>query len=239
MTTGRGRHFVVSVEMPSRGTVSAASPTEPFLGLVIEFDRAIMQDVMEELGMRLKPSGSEKARGAFVTDIRSQLADCALRGVRLLGTPEAIPTLYPGIMREICYWLLTGPGGDQIVHTTMANGHERRVIEAIHDLRDRFSEPIRVEDLAVTARMSPATFHRQFKSVTSMTPLQYQKQLRLLEARRLMITSKANVETAAFQVGYESASQFSREYTRMYGKSPRRDISALKFSKATPKSPAR
>jgi hypothetical protein len=113
-----GQALVVSVEMPSRGTVSAASPTEPFLGLVIKFDRAIMQDVMEELGMRLKPSGSEKARGAFVTDLSSQLADCALRGVRLLETPEAIPTLYPGIMREICYWLLTEPGGDQIVHMT-------------------------------------------------------------------------------------------------------------------------
>lgn len=116
---------------------------------------------------------------------------------------------------------------------TMANGHERRVIEAIHDLRARFSEPIRVEDLAVTARMSPATFHRQVKSVTSMTPLHYQKQLRLLEARRLMIASNANVETTAFQVGYESASQFSREYTRIFGKSPRRDVSALKSSKAT------
>jgi AraC-like DNA-binding protein len=225
-----GQALVVSVEMPSRGTVSAASPTDPFLGLVIEFDRAIMQDVMEELGMRLKPSGGEKARAAFVTDLSSQLADCALRGVRLLETPEAIPTLYPGIMREICYWLLTGPGGDQIVHTTMANGHERRVLEAIHALRDRFSEAIHVEDLAVTARMSPATFHRQFKSVTSMTPLQYQKQMRLLEARRLMIASNANVETAAFQVGYESASQFSREYTRMFGRSPRRDVSALMFS---------
>jgi transcriptional regulator GlxA family with amidase domain len=133
-------------------------------------------------------------------------------------------------MREICYWLLTGPGGEQIVHTTITNGHERRVIEAIHQLRDRFNEPVRVEDLAVHAHMSPATFHRQFKSVTSMTPLQYQKQLRLLEARRLMIANNANVETAAFQVGYESSSQFSREYTRMFGKPPRRDISALRFS---------
>ena len=123
-------------------------------------------------------------------------------------------------MREICYWLLTGPGGEQIVHTTITNGHERRVIEAIHRLRDRFDQPVRIEDLAISAHMSPATFHRQFKSVTSMTPLQYQKQLRLLEARRLMIASNANVETAAFQVGYESPSQFSREYTRMFGTPP-------------------
>lgn len=146
------------------------------------------------------------------------------------------PMLYPGIMRETCYWLLTAPGGDQIVHMTMATGHERRVIAAIHNMRDRFSEPIRVKDLAATARMSPPTFHRQFKSVTSMTPLQYQKQLRLLEALRLMIASNANVETAAFQVGYESASRFSREYTRMFGKSPCRDVAALKFSAGAGKS---
>jgi AraC-like DNA-binding protein len=225
-----GQALVVSVEMPSRGTVSAASPSEPFLGLVIELDLAIMQELMEELGMRVKAAGNEKARGAYVTDLSSQLLDCALRSMRLLEAPEAIPILYPGLMREMCYWLLTGPGGEQIVHTTITNGHERRVIEAIHHLRDRFNEPVRVEDLAIHAHMSPATFHRQFKSVTSMTPLQYQKQLRLLEARRLMIASNANVETAAFQVGYESSSQFSREYTRMFGKPPRRDISALRFS---------
>ena len=225
-----GQALVVSVEMPSRGTVSAASPAEPFLGVVIELDLAIMQDLMEELGMRAKPAGNETARGAYVTALSSQLLDCALRGMQLLDRPEAIPILYPGIMREICYWLLTGPGGEQIVHTTLTSGHERRVIEAIHHLRDRFNEPVRVEDLAIHAHMSPATFHRQFKSVTSMTPLQYQKQLRLLEARRLMIASNANVETAAFQVGYESSSQFSREYTRMFGKPPRRDISALRFS---------
>ncbi len=212
--------------MPSRGTVSAASLTAPFLGLVLEFDRAILQDVMEELGIHLKPSAGEKAHGAFVIQLTRPLGDCALRAVHLLETPEAIPALYPGILREICYWLLTGPGGDQIVHMTLTHGQERRVFEAIHHLRDRFTEPIRIDDLAVTARMSSATFHRQFKSVTSMTPLQYQKQLRLLEARRLLLDTNASVETAAFQVGYESASQFSREYTRTFGKSPRRDITA-------------
>lgn len=222
-----GQALVVSVEMPSRGSVSAASPTEPFLGLVVEFDRAILQDVMEELGMHLKPSGSERARGAFVIDMTSPLVDCALRAVRLLEIPKAIPALYPGILRELCYWLLTGPGGDQIVHMTLTHGQERRVFEAIHHLRDRFTEAIRIDDLAVTAGMSTSTFHRQFKSVTSMTPLQYQKQLRLLEARRLMLTSNTSVETAAFQVGYESASQFSREYSRIFGKSPRRDITAM------------
>ncbi len=102
------------------------------------------------------------------------------------------------------------------------------MINAIHALRDRFAEPVRIEDLALTAQMSPSAFHRQFKLLTSMTPLQYQKQLRLLEARRLMVTEAVNVETAAFQVGYESASQFSREYSRMFGAPPRRDIAAMR-----------
>ena len=229
---GAGQALVVSVEMPSRGTVSAASPTEPFLGLVIEFDRAIMREVVEQLDVRLEPGEIDKAHGVFVTDLSEPLADCALRSVRLLDTPEAIPMLYPGIMREMCYWLLTGPNGGRIVRMTMTGSHEQRVLQAIHTLRDRFAEPVRNEELAAIARMSPATFHRQFKSVTLMTPLQYQKQLRLLEARRLMAANEANVETAAFQVGYESPSQFSREYTRMFGRSPRRDVFALRLPAA-------
>ena len=223
-----GQALVVSVEMPSRGAVSAASSTEPFLGIVIEFDLAIMQEVVEQLGARVTTGEGDKAGGVFVTELTDPLADCALRSVRLLETPEAIPMLYPSIMHEMCYRLLTGPEGAQIVRMAMANGHEKRVIEAIHELRNRFAEPVRVEELAAAARMSLATFHRQFKAVTSMTPLQYQKQLRLLEARRLLVSSNVNVETAAFQVGYESPSQFSREYTRMFGISPRRDISALR-----------
>ena len=142
----------------------------------------------------------------------------------LLETPKAIAALSPGLLREICYWLLTGPGGVQIAAVTLAHSQERSILETIHTLRNRFCETIRIHDLAVAARMSPATFHRQFKSVTAMTPLQYQKQLRLLEARRLMITSNATVETAALRVGYESPSQFSREYSRTFGRSPRRDL---------------
>ena len=225
-----GQAFIVTVEVPCHYTVPVASPTHPYLGLLIKLDRAYTQEVIEELGIRLKHASDDSARGAFVLDLSPQLLDCALRSVRLLDTPEAIPMLYPGIMREICYWLLAGPGGDQIVHITMANGYDRRVIQAIQRLRDKFSEPILVEDLASAAGMSPATFHRRFKSVTSMSPLQYQKQLRLLEARRLMTAGNTNVESVAFKVGYVSASQFSREYTRMFGKSPRRDISTWRSS---------
>ena len=149
------------------------------------------------------------------------------RSVRLLDTPKAIPTLYPVIMREICYWLLTGPHGGDVARITLANSPSQRVISAMHSLRSRFREPIRIEELAAIARMSPSAFHRQFKALTASTPLQYQKQLRLLEARRLMISSAVNVEAAAFQVGYESPSQFSREYARTFGAPPKRDAQQM------------
>jgi AraC-like DNA-binding protein len=226
-----GQALIVSVEMPALGRVAEASPTEPYLGIIIEFDLAVMRDVMEGLDTPPKPSG-DVGCGIFVTDFDGPLADCALRMVRLLGTPKAIPILYPAIMREICYWLLTGPHGGEVTKMTLANSHAQRVISAIHTLRDRFAETIRVDELALVAQMSPSAFHRQFKAITSMTPLQYQKQLRLLEARRLMVSDAANVETAAFQVGYESPSQFSREYSRMFGMSPRRDIASLRRAAA-------
>lgn len=222
-----GQALVVSVEMPALGTVCEASPSEPYLGVIIEFDLSVMREVRDSL--TIPPTGGgERSRGVFVTDFAGPLADCALRMVRLLGTPAAIVILYPAIMREICYWLLTGPQGGEVMSMTLTNSHTRCVLDAIHSLRDRFSEPVRMEELASVARLSPSAFHRQFKSITSMTPLQYQKQLRLMEARRLMLTEEANVETAAYQVGYESASQFSREYARMFGLPPRRDVIALK-----------
>ena len=231
---GQGQALVVTVEMPSRGTVCAASRTEPYLGLVIELDFAILQTVSEEIGLHPRSQTKGKACGAFTLPLNSQVLNCALRGVRLLETPGAIPTLYPGIMREICFWLLTGPDGDQICHVMMmANSHDHRVMRAINHLRDRFREPLHVEELAHVAHMSATTFHRQFKSLTAMAPLQYQKQLRLLEARRMMVSGDANVENAAYDVGYASASQFSREYTRMFGTPPSHDASAWKVSPAT------
>lgn len=226
-----GQALVVSVEMPALGTVAAASPSEPYLGVILEFDLAVLRQVMDELKTPPEPSNAV-ARGVFVTDFNGPLEDCALRMVRLLDTPAAIPVLYPAIMREICFWLLTGPHGGDVVKMTLTNSHAHRVLSAIHLLRDRFAQPIRIEELALVAQMSPSAFHRQFKAITSMTPLQYQKQLRLLEARRLLASQAINVETAAFQVGYESPSQFSREYSRMFAISPRRDIASLKRTAA-------
>ncbi len=130
-------------------------------------------------------------------------------------------------MRELCYRLLTGPRGGDTAKVVLASSHAHRIVMAIRTLRERFSEPVRIEELAEAARMSPSAFHRQFKALTSTTPLRYQKQLRLLEARNLMVADARNVEKAAFQVGYESPSQFSRDYSRMFGTSSRRDVTGL------------
>ncbi len=222
-----GQALVISLEMPALGTVAEASPEEPYLGFILEFDLGVMREVMESL--QAPPTvGREVRQGVFVTDFDGPLADSTLRLVKLLETPEAIPALYPAVMREVCYWLLTGAHGGEVMRMTLGKSHTERVLRAIHSLRDRFSEPVRMRDLAKLAQMSASAFHRQFKAITSMTPLQYQKQLRLLEARRLMLADEVTVETAAFRVGYESASQFSREYSRLFGVPPRRDVASMR-----------
>jgi AraC-like DNA-binding protein len=221
-----GQALIVSVETPALGRVAQASPTEPFLGIILEFDLAIMREVADALGTPA-PGGEGPGSGVFVTDFEGPLADCTLRLVRLLDTPQAIPLLQLAIMREMAYWLLSGPHRAEVARMVLANTHAHRVIAAIHRLRDRFTEPVRIDDLAAAAQMSASAFHRQFRRLTSMTPLQYQKQMRLLEARRMMVGEAASAETAAFAVGYESASQFSREYSRMFGLPPRRDAKLL------------
>ena len=223
-----GQAMVVTVEMPSSGAVSLASPGEPFLGFVLALELAMLHEMAEHMSPKTDANAPPGGMaGVCVIELCLESLDCLRRAMRLLETPEAIPLLYPGIQRELCYWLLAGPGGDRVLRAAKTGSREHRVIAAIHALKMRFAEPVRIDELATIAGMSAATFHRQFKTTTAMTPLQYQKQLRLLEARRLMLTSYFNVETAATQVGYESASQFSREYVRMLGRPPRRDVHAL------------
>lgn len=220
-----GQALVVTVDMPSHGTAFAAGKAEPYLGVVCELDLMIFQTLANELPPGTTPASKKQVSGAFVLDLSDAMADCLLRAVRLLDTPHAIKALYPAIMREICFWLINesfGAGAFFLHH-----GQNQNLMSTIHLLRDRFRESLRVEDLARAAHMSPTTFFRQFKAVTSMAPLQYQKQLRLLEARRMMMFGDASVEAAAFDVGYASPSQFSREYSRAFGKAPRRDVSAL------------
>ena len=218
-----GEALLITVEIPCHCTIPKATLSEPFFGLVIELSRTTFQEVGEALKSKPDRITSEPVRSAIGITLNQQLLDCALRSVRLLDTPAAIPVLYPSILREVSYWLLSGVYGPQAMNIAMARGQDRRTIQAIRQLRAKFRDTIRVEDLAKTVGMSVATFHRQFRSVTSLTPVQYQKQLRLLEARRMFMTSPSTVGETAYQVGYASASQFSREYMRMFGKSPRAD----------------
>lgn len=227
-----GQALLVSVEMPALGRVTEASESEPYLGAIIEFDLAVLRDVLSAIVT--PPAPAEDAEpGISVIDIDGPVADCVTRLVKLLDVPQAIPVIAPTVMRELSYWLLTGPRGGALARLALAHGHPERVISAIHSLRDRFAQPVRIDELASVAQLSPSAFHRQFKQLTSMTPVQYQKQLRLIEARRLMLSEEAaSAEAAAYAVGYESASQFSREYTRMFGNPPRRDVTSLRGAAA-------
>ncbi|URL58966.1 AraC family transcriptional regulator [Luteibacter flocculans] len=224
---GPGQALVVSVEMPAFSRVVQASPDEPFLGIAIGLDSKMLGEVVEALPTPVRPSPGV-ARGVFVTHYDGPLSDCVLRMVRLLDTPDAIPHVAPLIKREIAYWLLTGPHGADVAKVTLSDPGTRRVLGAVQTLRAHFAEPMRIDELASMAQLSPSAFHRHFKALTSMTPLQYQKQLRLLEARHLLVAGQANAETAAYRVGYESPSQFSREYTRMFGAPPRKDAVAIR-----------
>jgi AraC-like DNA-binding protein len=219
-----GEALVTTIETPTTAWVSQASPERPFLGMVIELDVAMMLDVLAEIGGHVAPVEG----GVFVAPFGAALDACAVRLAQLLEQPAAIPVVAPLIMRELSYWLLTAPYGERIAGMIVDGSRAEGIVTAIRELRTRYAESIRIEDLAAGTQMSVSTFHRQFKTVTSMTPLQYQKQLRLVEARRLMLEGVANAETAAFRVGYESQSQFSREYARMFGAPPRRDMLAAR-----------
>lgn len=228
--------LVVSVEIPAIGRMVGTTPANPYLGVTIEFDSAILRDVMQQLASPPVPS-TASSPCVFVGKVDEPLAECLTRLVRLMQNAPAIPILFPAVMREIYYWLLAGPSGGEIAKLALPETHAERVARAITFVRDHFSELLRVEQLAEIARMSPSSFHHHFKTMTSMTPVQYQKQLRLLEARRLMLSNAVNVSEAAYQVGYESASQFSREYTRSFGVAPKRDVMNFKalLAQATPR----
>lgn len=218
---GAMQALVVSMDLPATGRIVSASPDQPFIGITIDFDAAMLRDVL--LHLRQPPQDPGSPSAAFVHDIEPPLADCLRRLVQLAETPEAIPVLYPAIQREFYFWLLSGPHGGHICRQVLAETHLARVGRAVTLLRQRFAEPLTVEQLASAAGMSRSTFHHHFKALTGMSPLQFQKQMRLLEARRLMHSSRINVTDAAYRVGYESASQFSREYSRAFGVAPKRD----------------
>ena len=219
--------LVVNLEIPASGRILGANPDEPFVGITMDLDVEQLRSVLEQMPERLKPSRRDSP-AVFVAQVSDEVADCLTRLMRLAQMPEAVPVLYPAIMREMYYWLLTGPHGADLCNHIVPETHLQRVASAIHLMRENFSRTIRIEQLAEAARMSPSTFHQHFKALTMMTPVQFQKRLRLLEARRLMVTDAVNVTEAAYQVGYESASQFSREYSRVFGMAPKRDVMNMK-----------
>ncbi|MEH1837949.1 MAG: AraC family transcriptional regulator [Nostoc sp.] len=222
-----GQCLVVSVNLPIGGCIVEATTDQPYLGLKLTLDP--MQ--LCEMAAQMNFSSAKKENsvlGLFVSNVDATLLDCALRLTKLLDAPQDIPMLAPMIIREIYYRLLMGEQSEAMRQIATSGSSMQRIAEAIKLIKSKFTQPMRVEDLAKQVRMSTSSFHQHFKQVTSMSPLQYQKQLRLLEARRLMLTEDCDATSAAYQIGYESPSQFSREYSRLFGAPPMRDIERLR-----------
>ena len=216
-------HYLVSsVDLPVMGQVTDATVDKPYLGLRLDLDvEEITALIRDE---NLPPSTpADASRGLFVNRLGTSMLDAVLRLLRLLDTPEDIPILAPLIKREILYRLLMNGQGARLRQIALQDSQTQRIAKAIMLLRQNFDQPLRVEAIARDVHMSVSSLHHHFKAVTAMSPLQYQKQLRLQEARRLMLIDMTDAATAAHRVGYESASQFSREYSRLFGAPPLRD----------------
>jgi AraC-like DNA-binding protein len=228
---GVAQYLVVSVDLPLSGFIVEATPDKPYLGFKLSLDPCQLCDIITTQAKPITTIKKENSvRGLFVSNVDAALIDCAIRLTRLLDTPQHIPILAPMIIREIYYRLLIGEQGEAVRQIATSGSNMQRIAFAIKLLTANFTKPMRVEDLAGVANMSPSSFHHHFKKVTSMSPLQYQKQLRLLSARRLMLAENSNAVNAAYRVGYESPSQFSREYSRMFGASPIEDIKRLRMN---------
>ncbi|WP_224372120.1 AraC family transcriptional regulator [Hyalangium versicolor] len=220
-------HLVVSVDLPITGQVTRATPKAPYLCFQLDLDPVVLADLILKAGLP-PPKQQGPSRGLFLGETSSVLLDVVLRLVRLLETPEDIPTLAPLAIREILYRLLKGEHGWRLAQIATVNSQAQRIARAIGWLKSHFAEPLRIEDVAREVHMSPSSLHHHFKAVTAMSPLQYQKQLRLQEARRLLLSADVDVATAGFRVGYESPSQFGREYRRLFGTPPGQDVRRLR-----------
>jgi len=220
-------YLVVSVTLPMMGQVLEATMERPFLSLRMDLDLEEIARLLLELGDRgAAPVAAD--RGLFVARMDESLLDAVLRMVKLLDTPEDIAVLAPAVRREIYYRVLRGELGQRLVDLAECDGGNHRIVRAIEWLKQHFTAPLRIEDLAEAVHMSPSALHHRFKAVTAMSPLQYQKHLRLHEARRLMFAGGIECATAGHRVGYESPSQFSREYRRLFGAPPRIEIARLR-----------
>lgn len=219
-----GDSLLITADVPTVSQITRASVVEPYFSMVIYLDPAIIA----ELSAEMEPIGETGSAPVRIEPTNQEVADSALRLMRLLDRPTAIQHLHGSLMREIHYWLLAGRHGAAIRRLGVTDGHVQRIGRAVNVMRTDFAKPLPVEELASVAGMSPSSFHQHFRSVTSLSPLQFQKQLRLIEARRMMLAEGANSSIAAFSVGYESVQQFNREYRRMFGLPPVKEIQTAK-----------
>ncbi len=221
-------HFLItSVDLPTVVQVINASPEKPYLGLVLRLDQREMSQLMVDSNLP-PPRPQQSSRGMATGEVTLTLLTAFQRLIDLLDEQKDIPILAPIIQREIFYRLLVGDQGTRLRQMASAGSQSHQIARAIYWLKGNFTRPLRIDDLAAQANMSTSTFHHHFRAMTAMSPLQYQKWLRLYEARRLMLSENQDATTAAFQVGYESPSQFSREYSRLFGAPPLRDITNLR-----------
>ena len=221
-----GESLLIAADVPTVSQITWASIAAPYYSLVLELDTAIVAELVAEM----EPGLVHDHAPVRVDPTDTEVADAALRLIRLLDRPASVPVLGAQLLREMHYWLLVGRHGSAIRHLGWPDGHVQRVARAVAILRSDYARPLPVERLAAAAGMSPSAFHQHFRAVTSLSPLQFQKHLRLVEARRLMLSEGKNASNAAFDVGYESVSQFSREYARMFGAPPRRETRAARAS---------
>ena len=223
------KYLVVSVDVPLVGQILEASADAPYLCLRLDLDPAAIGALMLEA--KVTGVDSEQPGPALsLSSVTFELLDSAIRLVRLLAVPRDIPILAPLAEREILYRLLQGDQTSKLRQIAFAESKLQQINRAIGWIKRNFREPFSIDALASEARMSPSTLHEHFKAVTSMSPLQYQKQLRLQEARRLILSQSIDAAMAGHSVGYESPSQFSREYKRTFGAPPARDVARLRAS---------
>jgi AraC-like DNA-binding protein len=216
-------YLLATAELPIVSHVIEASQERPYLSLSVKLDPTLVGSVMVEAG-HVSSRSRANVRAINVSPLDASLLDAVVRLVRLLDTPAEAPFLMPLITREIVYRLLKGEQGNRLRHIALQGGHTHRIARAIEWLRQEFDQPLRIDDIAGELGMSVSSFHHHFKTVTAMSPLQFQKQIRLQEARRLMLGEDLDAAGAGYRVGYNDASHFNREYKRLFGLPPLRDV---------------
>lgn len=221
------RYLVATVELPITGKVVEASAKEPYLSLRIDLDPALIGSVMVESGLP-SPSGQADAKAVFVSPLHSNILDAVVRVTRLIESPEEAKVLLPLVKREIVFRLLMSEQGDRLRHLPLLGGNSHRIAKAVERLRKEFNLPLSIEGLARDLGMSSSGFHHHFKNVMDMSPLQFQKLIRLQQARQLMLGESLDAASAGYQVGYDDPSHFSRDYKKHFGNSPIRDVERLK-----------